>query len=184
VRVVGICGSLREGSFNRALLTAVAAELPPFVEFAEWSGLETLPAYDADAEADRQFAPPSVAALRRALADADAVVIATPEYNASIPGALKNALDWASRPFPDNCLRGKPVAVAGASTGSFGAVWAQADLRRILKTIGADVLETALPVAAAHHAFTASGAPRDRRLATALRTIARELVGQSIGRAA
>jgi len=182
VRVVGICGSLREGSFNRALLTAVAAELPPFVEFAEWTGLETLPAYDADA--DEQFAPPSVAALRRALADADAVVIATPEYNASIPGALKNALDWASRPFPDNCLRGKPVAVVGASTGIFGGVWAQADLRRILKTIGANVLETALPVAAAHHAFTASGALRDRRLATAVRTIADELVGQGIGRAA
>ena len=182
MRVVGICGSLREGSFNRALLTAVAGALPPGVEFGEWNGLETLPAYDADA--DGQFAPPSVAALRRALAGADAVVIATPEYNASIPGALKNALDWASRPFPDNCLRGKPVAVVGASTGVFGAVWAQADLRRILKTVGADVLETALPVAAAHHAFTVSGALRDRGLATTLRTIAHELVEQSIGRAA
>jgi chromate reductase len=182
VRVVGISGSLREGSFNRALLTAVAAELPPRVEYAEWSGLETLPAYDADA--DGRFAPPTVAALRRALAEADAVVIATPEYNASIPGALKNALDWASRPFPDNCLRGKPVAVVGASTGVFGAVWAQADLRRILKTIGADVVEAALPIAMAHHAFTASGALRDRRLATALRTIADELVAHSIGRAA
>jgi chromate reductase len=182
VRVIGISGSLREGSFNRALLTAVAAELPPGVEFAQWSGLETLPAYDADA--DGPFAPPSVAALRRALAEAGAVVIATPEYNASIPGALKNALDWASRPFPDNCLHGKPVAVVGASTGVFGAVWAQADLRRILKTIGADVLEAALPVAMAHHAFTASGALRDRRLATALRAIADELVAQSIGRAA
>jgi chromate reductase len=182
VRVVGICGSLRDGSLNRTLLTAVAAALPRGAEFAEWSGLETLPAYDADA--DGQFAPPPVAALRRALADADAVVIATPEYNASIPGALKNALDWASRPFPDNCLRGKPVAVVGASTGVFGAVWAQADLRRILKTIGADVLEAAVPVAAAHHAFTASGALRDCRLTTALRTIADELVEQSIRRAA
>jgi chromate reductase len=182
VRVVGICGSLREGSFNRALLAAVAAELPPGVEFAEWNGLETLPSYDVDA--DGQFAPPSVAGLRRALESADAVVIATPEYNASIPGALKNALDWASRPFPDNSLRRKPVAVVGASTGIFGAVWAQADLRRILKTIGADVVETALPVAAAHQAFSASGALRDRRLATVLRTIVDELVEQSIGRAA
>jgi len=182
VRVVGICGSLREGSFNRALLAAVAAELPPGVEFAEWSGLETLPAYDPDA--DGQLAPPSVAGLRRALTEADAVVIATPEYNASIPGALKNALDWASRPFPDNCLRGKPVAVVGASTGIFGAVWAQADLRRVLKTIGADVLETAVPIAAAHHAFTACGALRDRRLTTAVRMTVDELVEQSIGRAA
>jgi chromate reductase len=182
MRVVGICGSLREDSFNGALLRAVAAELPPGVEFAEWRGLETVPAYDADA--DGQFAPPSVAGLRRALADADAVVIATPEYNASVPGALKNALDWASRPFPDNCLRGKPVAVVGASTGIFGAVWAQADLRRILKTIGAGVLETALPVAAAHEAFTTSGALRDRRIATALHAIVEELIEQSIGRAA
>jgi chromate reductase len=182
VRVVGICGSLREGSFNGALLAAVAAELPPAVEYAEWSGLETLPAYDSDA--DGHFAPPSVAELRRALAQADAVVIATPEYNASIPGALKNALDWASRPFDDNCLRGKPAAVVGASTGIFGAVWAQADLRRILKTIGADVLETALPVAAAHQAFTTSGALSDRRLATTLHTIVEELVEQSVGRAA
>jgi len=182
VRVVGICGSLREGSFNRALLAAVAAELPPGVEYAEWSGLESLPAYDADAEG--QLAPRSVAALRRTLAGADAVVIATPEYNASIPGALKNALDWASRPFPDNCLRGKPVAVVGASTGIFGAVWAQADLRRILKTIGAEALETPLPIPAAHHAFTVGGALRDRRLTTALRTIVDELVAHSLERAA
>jgi chromate reductase len=182
MRVVGICGSLREGSLNRALLAAAAAELPPGVEFAEWTGLECLPAYDPDA--DGRLAGPAVARLRRVLAAADAVLIATPEYNASIPGALKNALDWASRPFPDNSLRGKPVAVVGASTGLFGAVWAQADLRRVLETIGADVLATALPVAAAHHAFTACGALRDRRLATALRMIVDELVEPSIGRAA
>ena len=133
MRVVGICGSLRAGSFNRALLEAAAAELPAGVEFHEWTGLETLPAYDADV--DGRFAEPAVARLRRTLATADAVVIATPEYNASIPGALKNALDWASRPFPDNCLRGKPVAVIGASTGLFGAIWAQAELRKVLSTV-------------------------------------------------
>jgi chromate reductase len=182
MRVVGICGSLREGSFNRALLAAVAAELPPGVEFAEWTGLETLPAYDADT--DGRLAGPAVARLRRVLAAADAIVIATPEYNASIPGALKNALDWASRPFPDNCLRGKPVAVVGASTGLFGGVWAQADLRRVLKTIGADVLETALAVPTAHEAFTADGELQDRRLATVLRSIVDELVRHSMGRAA
>ena len=182
MRVVGICGSLREGSLNRALLAAAAAELPPGVEFAEWTGLETLPAYDADA--DGRCAGPAVARLRRVLAAADAVLIATPEYNASIPGALKNALDWASRPFPDNSLRGKPVAVVGASTGVFGAVWAQADLRRVLKTIGADILETALPVASAHRAFTAPGALRDPRLATELRAIVDQLVEQTVGQAA
>jgi len=182
MRVVGICGSLREGSLNRALLAAAAAGLPPGVEFAEWTGLETLPAYDPDA--DGRLAGPAVARLRRVLAAADAILIATPEYNASIPGALKNALDWASRPFPDNSLRGKPVAVVGASTGVFGAVWAQADLRRVLKTIGADVIETALPVAGAHNAFTAGGALRDRRLAAALRAIVGELLRHSLGRAA
>jgi chromate reductase len=182
VRVVGICGSLREGSFNRALLAAAAAELPAGIEYTEWTGLETLPAYDADV--DGRPAGPAVARLRRALSAADAVVIATPEYNASIPGGLKNALDWASRPFPDNSLRGKPVAVVGASTGHFGAVWAQADLRRVLKTIGANVIETALPVPKAHHAFTTSGALRDRRLADTLRTIVVELVQHGIGRAA
>ena len=78
--------------------------------------------------------------------DADALLIATPEYNASLPGALKNAIDWASRPFPDNVLRHKPCAVIGASTGLFGAVWAQAEVRKTLKASGADVLDEELPV--------------------------------------
>src|SRR5262249_44337222 len=134
--------------------------------------------------ADGHFAPPSVAGLRRALAQADAVVIATPEYNGSIPGALKNPLDWASRPVPHNCLRGTPAVVLRPRTGTFAPVWAQPDRPRSLKTIGADVLETALPVAAARHAFTTSGALSDHRLATALHSIVEELVEQSVGRAA
>jgi chromate reductase, NAD(P)H dehydrogenase (quinone) len=81
------------------------------------------------------------------------VLIATPEYNSSIPGQLKNALDWASRPFPDNVLRNKPVAVIGASTGSFGAVWAQAEVRKVLGSIGARVVDVELPVAGAEEAF-------------------------------
>ncbi len=113
-----------------------------------------------------------------------AVLIATPEYNGSIPGALKNALDWASRPFPDNCLRGKPVAVVGASTGLFGAVWAQAELRKVLKTIGASVLETDLPVATAHDAFTADGRLREPRLAMTLCGIVGELVHRTLRDAA
>ena len=84
---------------------------------------------------------------------ADALIFATPEYNASIPGQLKNALDWASRPFPDNVLRGKPVAVVGASTGLFGAVRAQAELRKVLATAGANVLDDELPVGMACDAF-------------------------------
>jgi chromate reductase len=111
-------------------------------------------------------------------------LIATPEYNGSIPGSLKNALDWASRPFPDNCLRGKPVAVIGASSGLFGAVWAQAELRKILKTIGADVLEAELPVPRAHAAFTPDARLRERELATALRRIVHQLVSKTIRAAA
>ena len=182
MRVVGICGSLRADSFNRALLEAAAAELPASVEFDEWNGLETLPAYDADA--DGRFAEPAVARLRRTLATADAVVIATPEYNASIPGALKNALDWASRPFPDNCLRGKPVAVIGASTGLFGAIWAQAELRKVLNTIGAAVLDSELPVPAAQTTLTTDGRLRDPAVAAALRALVRDLVDRTLARAA
>ncbi len=128
--------------------------------------------------------PPPVAQLRSEIARADAVLIATPEYNASVPGALKNALDWASRPYAENVLRDKPVAVIGASPGLFGAVWAQADLRRILKTIGARVEERDLPIAQAHEAFTADGRLRDPRLAAALSSIVGDLVSQAAQRAA
>lgn len=182
MHVLGISGSLRAGSYNSALLTAAAAELPAHIEFREWRGLETLPAYDEDA--DGPVPVPAVARLRRAIAGADALLIATPEYNQSIPGALKNALDWASRPFPGNSLRGKPVAVMGASTGPFGAVWAQAELRKVLKTIGASVLETELPVPAAPDAFAADGRLREPRLAATLRGIVTELIQQTARRAA
>ena len=106
-------------------------------------------------------APPAVRDLQERIAAADAVLIATPEYNGSVPGALKNALDWASRPFPDNCLRGKPVAVVGASTSLFGAVWAQAELRKVLAAIGARVLDRELPVPHAQEAFDSNSALSD-----------------------
>ena len=95
-----------------------------------FDGLKAIPPYDADDDVD--VAPAPVRALREAMAGADAVLIATPEYNASVPGVLKNALDWASRPHATNPLRGKPAAVVGASTGMFGAVWAQSDARKVL----------------------------------------------------
>ena len=182
MRILGISGSLRAGSLNRALLAAASVDLPPHVELREWRGLETVPAYSEDS--DRGLAPPSVLALRRALSAADAVLIATPEYNHSIPGALKNALDWASRPLHENPFRGKPVAVIGASTGVFGAIWAQAELRKVLNAIGADVVDIELPVAAAATAFTAEGRLRDRGLAEALRAIILELAARSFACAA
>jgi chromate reductase len=91
------------------------------------------------------------------VADADAVLISTPEYNASIPGQLKNALDWVSRPIASNTLRNKPVAVVGASTGAFGAVWSQAELRKVLATIGARVVEGDVAVGHAPTRFDDGG---------------------------
>jgi len=178
--ILGISGSLRRGSYNRALLRAAAAELPAGVEFREWDGLATLPAYDEDCERLSRAA----SALRRELHAVEALLIATPEYNHSIPGALKNALDWASRPFPDNSLRGKPVAVIGASTGLFGAVWAQAELRKILGAVGADVIAHGLAVPNAGSAFTPEGRLGDPHLAEQLRMLVQELVRRSSRRVA
>ena len=180
MRLLAISGSLRRGSYNSALLDAAAADCPPNVRFVVWRGLADVPAYSEDLD----VAPPAIAALRGEIARSDAVLIATPEYNQSVPGALKNALDWASRPFPDNQLRGKPVAVVGASTGLFGAVWAQAELRRVLKAIGANVLPAELPVPNAETAFTTDGLLREPRLADALRRIVYELLEHTARRAA
>lgn len=177
MRVLGLSGSLRRDSHNRALLRAAAAELRPDAELVEWDRVAELPAYDEDL--DGALAPESVRALREAIADADAILIATPEYNASLPGALKNALDWASRPHATNPLRGKPAAVVGASTGLFGAVWAQAEARKVLATIGANVLERELPVGQAHDAWAPDGTLLDPDLRAALGEIVRELVEQA-----
>ena len=151
MRVLGISGSLRRGSHNTRLLRVAAELVPPPAELELFEGLKDVPPYDEDDDGD--LAPAGARRLREAIAAADAVLIATPEYNSSIPGQLKNALDWASRPFPDNVLRNKPVAVIGASTGSFGAVWAQADVRKVLGSIGARVVDVELPVAGAEEAF-------------------------------
>jgi chromate reductase len=155
MRILGISGSLRRDSHNTRLLRAAALALPPGVELELFDGLGAVPAFSEDV--DIEPAPEAVADLRERIAAADALLIATPEYNASIPGVLKNGIDWASRPFPDNVLRGKPVAVVGASTGLFGAVWAQAELRKVLRHTGAEVLDTELPVGLADQAFTPEG---------------------------
>jgi len=138
VRILGLSGSLRAGSHNSTLLRAAADLLPDTAELTLFAHLRALPPYDEDA--DLALAPAAVEVLRSQIAAADALLIATPEYNGSVPGVLKNALDWASRPFPDNVLRAKPSAVIGASTGLFGAVWAQAEIRKALRIAGADVL--------------------------------------------
>jgi chromate reductase len=151
MRVLGISGSLRRGSLNSALLRAAAERLPAGTELVEYDRLAEVPPYDEDVE--REATPTVVEELREAVRTADAVLIATPEYNSSLPGQLKNALDWASRPFPGNALRNKPVAVIGASTGMFGAVWAQAEARKVLGATGARVVDVELPVPHAEAAF-------------------------------
>jgi chromate reductase, NAD(P)H dehydrogenase (quinone) len=166
IRILGISGSLRSGSHNTALLRAAALSLPPEAELEVYDGLRDLPHYDADLDVEPQ--DPAVARLREAIADADGIIISTPEFNGSIPGVLKNALDWASRPFPDNALKGKPVAVVGASTGLFGAVWAQAEVKKALGVIGADVLDGELPVGQAGGAFGDDGHLADPDLRNAL----------------
>ena len=173
MRILGISGSLRRGSHNRRLLRAVENALPPGADLVEWDGLAGLPAFDEDEE---NSPPEAVQDLLDAIDSADAVLIATPEYNASLPGGLKNALDWASRPFPDNVLRHKPVAVMGASTGLFGAVWAQAELRRVLQAAGAHVVDEELAVPSAHEAFDDGGDLRDTAQREALAVITGQLL--------
>jgi chromate reductase, NAD(P)H dehydrogenase (quinone) len=148
MRVLGIGGSLRRDSLNGALLRAAAERLPAGAELVPFERLAEIPPFDEDLEVDP--APAAVRELREAMREADAVLIATPEYNHSLPGQLKNALDWASRPAGQSALNGKPAAAIGASKSMFGGVWAQAELRKVLAAMGARVVEADLPVAKAH----------------------------------
>jgi chromate reductase len=154
MRLLAISGSVRQGSYNTALLRAAAGLLPSGVTLTIYDQLEAIPAFSEDRVAHR---PEPVARLWDAAATADAVLIATPEYNSSIPGVLKNALDWLSRPLIESPLRNKPAAVIGASTSMFGAVWSQAETRKVLAAIGARVLDRELAVPQADEQFDARG---------------------------
>jgi chromate reductase, NAD(P)H dehydrogenase (quinone) len=145
MRVLGISGSLRRDSYNTQLLRH-AGELfgDEGVEFEIYDRLKDVPPYDEDDDAED--APEAVSRVREAVRAADAVFFTTPEYNSSIPGVLKNALDWVSRPYGTNAMRNKPVAVIGASAGMFGAVWAQAELRKVLGATGARIAEGEVPM--------------------------------------
>jgi len=173
MRILGISGSIRRGSHNRRLLRAAGEALPPGVELVEWDGLADLPIFNEDMETTP---PKPVEAFLATVEDSDAVLISTPEYNASVPGGLKNALDWASRPFPENVLRHKPSAVIGASTGLFGAVWAQAEVRKALKASGAHVLDSELPVGMADGQFAEDGSLADPELTARLADLLGDLV--------
>jgi chromate reductase, NAD(P)H dehydrogenase (quinone) len=177
MKVLGISGSLRHDSYNGTLLRAAAELLPPPVELEVFEGLKAVEPYDEDD--DHGGGPAGARRLREAIQAADAVLIATPEYNHSVPGQLKNAIDWASRPLGENALWGKPVAVVGASTGMFGAVWSQAELRKALGASGARVVEEELPVGHAPEAFTDDGRLKDPELRDRYRQILDEVVSEA-----
>ena len=136
MRILGIPGSLRAASLNHQLLRLTADELPEGVELDVYDELAEIPPYDQDLD---DLQPDAVERLKDAIAEADAILVATPEFNGSIPGQLKNAFDWVSRPLAENPIRSKSVAVIGASTSSFGGIWAQRELKKVLGIMGARV---------------------------------------------
>jgi len=178
MRVLGISGSLRRDSHNTALLR-VAAEMfgAAGADFELYEGLKEVPPYDEDD--DRAPVPAAAAHLRAAVADADGIFFSTPEYNSSIPGQLKNAVDWLSRPMGAGALANKPVAVVGASQGMFGAVWAQAELRKVLAASGARVVEGEVAVGHAHTRFEDDGSLNDPNIAEELQAVVDGLIAEA-----
>jgi chromate reductase len=176
--VLGIVGSLREGSFNARLLARAAALAPGGVRVETFGKLGEIPHFSQDLEAET---PPAVTELRAAIESAGALLIATPEYNSAMPGVLKNALDWASRPPGRSALADKAAAAIGASPGRFGAQRAQADVRKVLSAIGADVLDRGFQLPRAHQAFGADGELLDDKLDSKLCAFVTELVDHAGG---
>jgi chromate reductase len=175
--ILGISGSLRRDAYNTKLLQAAEdIFLAEGVELVIFDGLKAVPPYDEDD--DHGNAPAGAQRLRAAIAEADGILFATPEYNSSIPGQLKNALDWASRPKGTGALANKPSAVVGASTGMFGAVWAQADLRKVLAASGARVVEGEVAIGHAQTRFEEDGSLNDPNLEEQLRGVVRALVAE------
>jgi chromate reductase len=174
--ILGVSGSLRRDSWNSRLLHAATELLPPDFELELYEGLKTIPPYDEDD--DRHPAPAAAADFRAAIAGADGVLFATPEYNSSVPGQLKNAIDWTSRPLATNPLRNKPVAVVGASTGAFGAVWAQAELRKVLAATGARVVDGEVAVGHAPTRFDEDGRLADEGIREQLQEVVSTLAAE------
>jgi chromate reductase len=176
MRVLTISGSLRPDSYNALLLHAVEEQAPAGLELHPFEGLADIPHFHGD-RTDPDPVPEAVERMRREIEAADAVLISTPEYNGSIPGTLKNALDWVSVPFPDNAVKGKPVAVIGASTGGYGGMWAQAELRKVLGIMGARVVPADFSLAHAQQQFDEHGslkANQAARLAIAVEQLLAE----------
>lgn len=178
MKILAVSGSLRADSFNSSLLRAAVEAAPEGVEVELWEGIGDLPLFDQDLEAGDE--PAAVRRLRADWTAADAILFATPEYNGSIPGGLKNAIDWASRPKFDAALTNKTVAVAGASTGQFGALWAQTDLKKVLGAAGARVVGGEIPVGRAQERFDAAGRLLDAELLAQLRLHLATLAAEAV----
>jgi len=176
MRVLAISGSLRADSNNTSLLRALREGAPAGIDVELWTGLKEIPPYDADD--DVVPGPPDVEAFRELIREVDAVIFATPEYNSSVPGALKNALDWASRPLATNSFRNKPVAVVSSSAGAFGGVWAAAELRKILGAMGSRVTDAELSVGHAAEKFDDQGRLVDEDVRQGLRDALATLVAE------
>lgn len=172
-KVLAISGSLRRLSYNGGLLRAAAEHAPEDVEVEIYDELESLAPYNEDRENDR---PETVEALMARIEDADALLLATPEFNTTLPGQLKHLVDWGSRPYgPGAALYGKPVAVIGASKTDYGAMWAQDTLRKALGIAGARVLDTELSVARAQEKFDENSNLQDEETLEQLEHVIRTL---------
>jgi chromate reductase len=160
LRVIGIAGSLRTASFNRALLSA-ARELAPPELIIEVGELKDLPLFNEDLESNG--VPAAVGALRSAVRRADGLLLVTPEYNHGVPGVLKNAVDWLSQPLRQSALEGKPTALMGASTGLAGTARSQSQLRQAFVLTNSPVMQQPeVLVARAHEKFDAMGRLTDQ----------------------
>jgi chromate reductase len=172
-RVLALSGSLRKASLNTALLRAAGDAAPSGTKVKLFDGLEAVPLFNEDLESGT--VPPAVKRLRDEIERADGLLISTPEYNHSIPGVLKNALDWLSRPTPSRVLAGKPVAVMGATVGTWGTRLAQAALRQVLFSTESLVMpRSGLFVRGATGLFDPSGKLIDSATSAALGSLMRE----------
>ncbi|WP_055491419.1 NAD(P)H-dependent oxidoreductase [Streptomyces sp. TP-A0356] len=175
VRILALVGSLRAGSHNRQLAEAAAKHAPEGVEVVLHEGLGLIPFYNEDIDVEGST-PEAATALRTAAAQADALLLFSPEYNGTIPAVLKNAIDWLSRPYGAGALSGKPVAVVGTAFGQYGGVWAQDETRKAAGIAGAAVVEEAkLSIPGSMTRFAETHPADDSEVAEALTKVVEQL---------